>query len=170
MPHPPDLNYCPHCGHALDDKEAFGRVRRFCPVCDRIVFRDHKVAAGVLVEQGGKVLLVSRYMGPRQGAWSLPAGFVEFGEEPAEAAVRECREETGLEVEITGLHAVVGPEPSGAATVVIVYRAQVVGGELRAGDDVDRVDFFAFGELPSLAFRATRVALDQWHDPPQRRL
>jgi len=167
MSRPLELNYCPRCGHALEDREAFGRVRRFCPACDEIVFREHKVAAGVLVEQDGRVLLVRRCMGSRLGAWSFPAGFVEFGEEPADAAVRECYEETGLEVKITGLHAVIGPEPSGAATIVIVYLAQVVGGELRAGDDVDRVDFFGLGELPPLAFRATRVALDQWHDPPQ---
>jgi 8-oxo-dGTP diphosphatase len=169
LPHTPALNYCPACGHPLEDREAFGRVRRFCPDCDQIVFRDHKVAAGVLVEQDGRVLLVRRCMGSRLGAWSFPAGFVEFGEEPADAAVRECYEETGLEVKITGLHAVIGPEPSGAATIVIVYLAQVVGGELRAGDDVDRVDFFGLSELPPLAFRATRVALDQWHDPPRRR-
>jgi 8-oxo-dGTP diphosphatase len=162
--HPPDLNYCPRCGHALVDKEAFGRARRFCPACDHIVFRDHKVAAGVLVEQSDKVLLVRRRMGPRQGAWSFPAGFVEFGEEPAAAAVRECYEETGLEVRVTGLHAVIGPEPAGAASIVIVYRARVVGGELAPGDDVDRVGFFDLDELPPLAFRATRIALDKWHD------
>jgi 8-oxo-dGTP diphosphatase len=159
-----ELNYCPQCGHALVDKETFGRVRRFCPACNRVIFRDHKVAAGVLVEQEGKVLLVRRRMGPRQGAWSFPAGFVEFDEQPAAAAVRECYEETGLEVEISGLHAVVGPEEVGMASVVIVYRARVVGGELAPGDDVDRTSFFGPDELPLLAFRATRVALGKWRD------
>lgn len=164
MSHSPELNYCPHCGHALADKEAFGRTRRVCPACDRIVFRDHKVAAGVFIAREGKVLLVRRCMGARRGTWSFPAGFVEFGEEPAEAAARECYEETGLEVEIAGLHAVIGPEPTGAASVVIVYRARIAGGELMPGDDVDRVGFFGLDELPPLAFRATRIALDKWRD------
>ncbi len=164
MSHPLDLNYCPHCGHALVDKEAFGRVRRFCPACNHVIFRDHKVAAGVFVEQEGKVLLVRRRRGPRQGAWSLPAGFVEFDEQPAAAAVRECYEETGLEVEISGLHAVIGPESVGMASIVIVYRARVVGGELAPGDDVDRASFFDPDELPPLAFRATRIVLDKWRD------
>jgi uncharacterized C2H2 Zn-finger protein len=50
-----ELNYCPRCGHALKDREVFGRVRRVCPACGLIVFRDHKVAAGVLVEHEGRV-------------------------------------------------------------------------------------------------------------------
>jgi ADP-ribose pyrophosphatase YjhB (NUDIX family) len=156
------LNYCPCCGQALEDKEAFGLLRRYCAACDQVIFRDHKVAAGVLVEQNDRVLLVRRRFGARRGAWSFPAGFVEFGEEPADAAVRECLEETGLEVKVTGLLAVIGPEPAGAASVVIVYRARVVGGEIAPGDDVDKVGFFDMGELPPLAFRATRIALSKW--------
>jgi ADP-ribose pyrophosphatase YjhB (NUDIX family) len=129
-----------------------------------VIFRDHKVSAGVLVERDGKMLLVRRRVGPRQGAWSFPAGFVEFGEEPADAAVRECYEETGLEVEITGLFAITGPDPDGMASIVISYLARVVGGELKPGDDVDRAGFFGIDELPPLAFRATRIVLDKWRD------
>lgn len=160
-----ELNYCPRCGHALEDREAFGRVRRFCPVCDRTVFREHKVAAGVLVEHTGNILLVRRRMRPHAGMWTFPAGFVDFDEDPAQAAVRECREETGLEVEIAGLLAVIaGREHEHGADIVIVYLARLVGGEPRAADDVDRVAFFALDDLPRLAFGATRSALDKWCD------
>jgi ADP-ribose pyrophosphatase YjhB (NUDIX family) len=165
-----ELNYCPHCGHALEDREAFGRVRRSCPACDTVVFREHKVAAGVLVVHDDKVLLVRRRMNPRQGMWTFPAGFVDFDEDPAEAAVRECREETGLEVEVTGLlDLIAGREHARGADIVIVYCARLVGGEPRAGDDVDWVAFFAPDELPPLAFRATRAALDKWRDSQARR-
>jgi len=163
----PELNYCPHCGHALEERQAFGRVRRFCPDCDRVIFRDHKVAAGVIVERDGQVLLVRRRMQPGQGMWTFPAGFVDFDEDPAEAAVRECREETGLEVEITGLLDVIaGREHERGADLVIVYCARALKGDLQAADDVDRVAFFALNEreLPPLAFRATQVALDRWRD------
>jgi 8-oxo-dGTP diphosphatase len=160
-----ELNYCPRCGHALEDREAFERVRRFCPACETIVFRDHKVAAGVLVEHDGKVLLVRRRLSPRKGMWTFPAGFVDFGEDPAEAAVREGREETGLEVEIAGLLDVIaGREHERGADIVIVYYARLVSGEPRAADDVDRVAFFAPDQLPPLAFRATRIALTKWHN------
>jgi 8-oxo-dGTP diphosphatase len=162
----PELNYCPCCGHALENREAFGRARRFCPACDRIVFRDLKVAAGVIVERGGEVLLARRRMQPGQGKWTFPAGFVDFDEDPASAAVRECLEETGLEVEITGLLDVIaGREHEHGADIIIVYCARLVGGELQADDDVDEVAFFAPDEdaLPPLAFHATQVALDKWH-------
>lgn len=160
-----ELNYCPRCGHALEDREAFGRVRRFCPACEMIVFRDHKVAAGVLVEHEGKVLLVRRRLSPRKGMWTFPAGFVDFGENPAEAAVRECREETGLEVEIAGLLDVIaGQEHERGADIVIVYHARLMGGEPQAADDVDRVACFAPDQFPPLAFRATQIALTKWRD------
>ncbi len=164
MARPVELNFCPICGHPLEDREAYGRQRRYCPACDRVIFRDHKVAAGVLVEQAGKVLLVRRKMRPRQGTWTFPAGFVEFGESPEAAAARECREETGLEVEITALLDVIaGREHEHGADIVVVYCARLVGGELHAADDADRVAFFTPDDtLPPLSFRATRVALEKW--------
>ena len=158
-----ELNFCPRCGHALEDREAFGRRRRACPACDRVVFREHKVAAGVLVEREGKVLLVRRRLEPRQGEWTLPAGFVDLDEHPAEAAVRECREETGLQVEVTGLLDVIaGREHSRGADIVIVYVARWIGGSLLPSDDVDEAAFFAPDALPPLAFRATGVAVATW--------
>jgi ADP-ribose pyrophosphatase YjhB (NUDIX family) len=154
-------------------------VRRYCPACDRIVFREHKVAAGVVVERGDsgasrEVLLVRRRLKPRRGFWSFPAGFVDFDETPAQAAVRECREETGLEVEIIDLLDVIAGEKHGDADIVIVYRARWVGGgrmeeQLRAADDVDRVGFFPPEDLPPLAFRATREAIDKWRATRPRR-
>ncbi|MCX7683422.1 MAG: NUDIX hydrolase [Anaerolineae bacterium] len=158
-----ELNYCPACGHPLEDRFAFGRTRRFCPACNRIVFRDHKVAAGVIVEDGGKVLLVRRSMQPQQGLWTFPAGFVEYGEAPATAAVRECLEETGLEAEIVELLDVIpGLEHEHGADIVIVYRARIIGGHLRAADDASEVAFFRPDELPELAFHATRIAVARW--------
>jgi|YNPNPStandDraft_1061719.scaffolds.fasta_scaffold04805_5 ADP-ribose pyrophosphatase YjhB (NUDIX family) len=163
MARPLELNYCPCCGHQLEDRFAFGRVRRFCPACGRVIFRDHKVAAGVIVENEGKVLLVRRSTQPYRGLWTFPAGFVEFGEAPAVAAVRECFEETGLEAEITDLLDVIpGREHEHGADIVIVYRARVTGGRLQAADDADEAAFFGPDELPALAFQATRQAIARW--------
>ena len=138
-----------------------------CPACGRIHFLDPKVAAAVVLAQEGKILLVRRAVEPEQGKWTLPAGFVEADEDPAEAARRECREETGLQVELLGLLDVIhGKEHSSGASIVIVYEGKIRGGEIRPSDDVDAVTFFELGALPALAFEATRVAIARWTQRP----
>ena len=165
-----ELNYCPRCGHSLEDRKAYGRVRRGRPSCELVIFPDHKVASGVLIERDGQVLLVRRAMTSGKGKWVLPAGFVDFDEDPARTAVRECREETGLDIEISSvLDVMSGKDHVRGADIVILYRGQVVGGELAAADDVDEAAFFSPEELPPLAFRATRVALNLWRASLLRR-
>jgi 8-oxo-dGTP diphosphatase len=155
-----EINYCLRCGSKLSLDVRFGRARPVCLACGWIYFSDPKVAAAGLIEQDGRVLLVRRAVDPLRGLWSLPAGFVDAGEDPAEAIRRECFEETGLTVEVIGLVDVFyGQEHPRGAHIVIVYRAQVLRGFLQAGDDVDQVAFFALDELPELAFSTTRKVL-----------
>ena len=155
--------YCPYCGDPLIVKEMAARPVPYCLACRRPFFQDPKVAAAVLVVQRDRVLLVRRGVDPQRGQWALPAGFVDAGEDPRRAAQRECLEETGLQVKITGLLDVVfgGDEPRGAS-IIIVYCAQVRGGDLRPADDVDEARFFPLDRLPPLAFRASRLALARW--------
>ena len=158
--HPDDYHYCPRCATPLEQKFIFGAERPVCPACRWIYFADPKVAAAALIEENGAVLLVRRINEPGRGMWTLPAGFIDAGEDPALAAARECLEETGLQVKISGLLDIVsGREHSHGADFVIVYRAEVLGGELQAGDDADQVKWFSRTDLPPLAFRATRVVL-----------
>ena len=166
----PDLNFCPQCGESLQDSKVYGRTRRYCPACDRAVFRDPKVAAGVVVEDDGRVLLVKRGNRPGKGLWSIPAGFVEFDEDPAGTAARECLEETGLTVELTGLLDVIrGSGLSGEASFLIVYRGRIVEGKLAASDDAEQVAFFDVDCLPQLAFDSTHQALEKWRTRQQGR-
>ena len=158
----PEFNYCPRCGAPVTHEQRFGRVRPVCPQCGWIHFVDPKVAAAVLVEQDGRVLLVRRANEPFRGLWTLPAGFINGGEDPAEAAARECLEETGLNVHIQRvLDIISGKEHPRGADFIIVYQAEVTGGELRPDDDVDSVEWFERGRLPQLAFRATQIVLSQ---------
>ena len=155
-----EMNYCPRCGSSLTQAERFGRLRPVCPQCAWIYFADPKVAAAVLVEREGKVLLARRNNEPGRGLWTLPAGFVDAGEDPARAAERECLEETGLVVQVTGLVDVIfGQEHPRGAHFVIFYRAEILSGSLAAGDDADQVAFFSQGELPRLAFSTTQKIL-----------
>ena len=135
-------------------------VRPVCPQCAWIHFIDPKVAAAVLIEQDGRVLLVRRANEPFRGLWTLPAGFINGGEDPAEAAARECLEETGLFVNITRvLDVIAGREHERGADFIIVYHAEVLRGELIPADDADAAEWFARNELPPLAFRATQKVL-----------
>lgn len=102
------------------------------------------------------MLLVRRSNDPQRGLWTLPAGFLDAGEDPARAAERECLEETGLQVQVVDLVDVMGgQEHARGAHILIVYRAEIVSGELRAGDDADRAAFFSRDQLPPLAFATT---------------
>jgi 8-oxo-dGTP diphosphatase len=159
-----EMNYCPRCAHPLEDKSLFGRRRRVCPGCGFIFFRDPKVATGVLVEQDGKVLLVRRAVDPKQGWWCIPSGFMEYDEAPQEAAIRECKEETGLDVCLIGLLDVYHYRSDFRGSgILIVYQAEVVGGELQPGDDASEARFFGPAELPQeIAFASNCEALRRW--------
>jgi ADP-ribose pyrophosphatase YjhB (NUDIX family) len=162
MPIAEEINFCPRCGAPVIRAERFGALRPVCPRCDWVHFADPKVAAAALVEQDGKVLLVRRVNQPYRGAWSLPAGFVDAGEDPARAAERECLEESGLRVCVTGLLEVIaGREHPRGADFVIYYRAEIVSGELGAADDADAAGFFPLDGLPQIAFQATQKFLER---------
>ena len=142
----------------------YGQMREVCPNCKWIHFIDPKVAAAVLVAQDQRVLLVRRATEPFRGLWTLPAGFINGGEDPAEAAARECLEETGLSVRVMRLYDIVaGREHPRGADFVIVYEAEVLSGELKAEDDADAVEWFGRENLPELAFRATQKVLQSFY-------
>ena len=154
------IKFCPRCGTAVALQERFGKTHPVCPQCEWIHFDDPKVAAAVLVEQDGRILLVRRNNEPYRGLWTLPAGFVDAGEDPARAAERECLEETGLSVRVKRvLDVIAGQEHEHGADFVIVYQADVLGGTLTPDDDADAVEWFEPSDLPPLAFSATRKAL-----------
>jgi 8-oxo-dGTP diphosphatase len=155
------IRFCVQCGAGLERRFLFGEERPACPACGWVFFADPKVAAGVIVQHEGRVLLVRRVNEPGQGKWSFPAGFVNAYEDPARAAERECLEETGLLVRATRLLDVIaGREHPRGADIIIVYLAEVMGGALLPGDDADRAEYFPPGGIPPLAFRATQIALD----------
>ncbi|OQY94680.1 MAG: hypothetical protein B6D39_01120 [Anaerolineae bacterium UTCFX2] len=155
-----EVNFCLRCGAPLSLKKSFGAVRPTCPDCGWVYFADPKVAVAAIIEQDQQVLLARRANDPYRGLWTLPAGFVDAGEDPRDTVVRECREETGLEVSVTDLVDVIaGQEHPRGAHILIVFRVNVLSGELRAGDDADQLGFFRLQDLPPLAFKSTRQIL-----------
>jgi 8-oxo-dGTP diphosphatase len=157
---PPEIKFCSRCGGLMITKPVGDRPRRVCAGCGFIHFTDPKVGVGVMVVEDGRILLVKRRMNPERGKWSIPAGFLDRGEDPRETAVRETKEETNLDVRITGLIDVyTNPLSKGGASIFILFRAELVGGVLQAGDDAADAGFFAPDGLPELAFASTREAI-----------
>jgi 8-oxo-dGTP diphosphatase len=160
---PEEIAYCPRCAAPLVTKVVGDKPRRVCQACNFIHFTDPKVGVGVLVLQAGKILLVRRAVMPEKGKWSIPAGFLDQGEDPKVTAVRETLEETGLEVEIEELLDVYYNAPgAGGASIFILYRARLVGGAIEAGDDADAAAFFGRDDLPELAFASTAEIVRRW--------
>jgi 8-oxo-dGTP diphosphatase len=157
-----EINFCPRCGSRVSLQEKFGKPRAVCSNCGWIHFADPKVAAAVVIEQDQRVLLVRRVNEPFRGLWTLPAGFVDAGEDPAQAAERECLEETSLTVRVTRIMDVIaGREHPRGADFIIIYSAQVLSGTAKAGDDADQIGWFERANLPPLAFRATQKILSE---------
>jgi ADP-ribose pyrophosphatase YjhB (NUDIX family) len=144
----------------MHTRQVMDKPRRVCPACRYVYFTDPKVGVGVAVVEAGRLLLIRRAVDPQKGYWSLPAGFVDKGEDPAATAAREALEETGLLVKVGNVIDVFfNPPGRGGASIFILYGAQRVGGELKPGDDADAASFFALDEMPELAFESTRAAV-----------
>jgi ADP-ribose pyrophosphatase YjhB (NUDIX family) len=155
MEWPGEFTFCPHCATRLGRRDMGNRPRMVCPDCGFVHWRNPGVGAAVVVRDNrGRVLLVRRAPGAtRPGMWSIPAGFVDYGEEIRAAAARELLEETGLVAEVGQVvHVASNFHDPAKLTVGIWFEGTVVGGTLEAGDDADDAGFFGLDELPELAF------------------
>jgi 8-oxo-dGTP diphosphatase len=155
------IKYCPRCATPLVQNYHSGKLRPRCPNCGWVYFPDPKVAVVVLIRKERQVLLVQRVFEPQRGHWTLPSGFVDAGEDPRAAAIRECQEETGLDVgDLKLLDVIFSQEYPRGASILLLYEAQVESGELRPGDDAGQVGYFFLDNLPPLAFLSTHQILD----------
>ena len=160
---PPAASYCLRCGTSLVLRQTDDRERRVCPACGWTHYPKPSPASAVAIVQDGQVLMVRRRHEPFKGHWTLPSGFLEYGETPEQAAVREVREEIGVDVELTGLVDVLleRGDPRGLC-LLVVYTGRVLGGRLRAGDDAAEVRAFPLDHPPEkIAFLAHRQALEK---------
>lgn len=124
----------------------------YCAHCDITVY--HNVAGGVsaVIIRDGRVLLVKRGIEPFKGAYDYAGGFIEPGETAQAAAVREAKEETGLDIELTGLLGVYNDHYEyDTYAVGVFYLAKIIGGQEKAGDDAASLEWHDIDNLPDMA-------------------
>ena len=167
---PGPVRFCPACGNPLPHRPPVT-----CPHCHNIWWRNAKPCAGALVVRDGRLLLLRRSTDPWDGHWDIPGGFCDAEEHPIATARREAREETGLDVRITGF---LGlwldryPDPSDEEHPIVTlnayYHAVVPGTAEAAADpsEASETGWFAPDGLPGrIAFPDHAVAvLAAWRE------
>jgi 8-oxo-dGTP diphosphatase len=167
--HPHDdsdgFRFCPRCGSPLEARllKAGDPERLVCAHCGFVFYLDPKVAVGTIIRaEGDGLVLVRRAIEPGYGKWVFPGGYVDRGELLTAAAIREAREESGLDVRLDGLVNIYSYP--GRAPVIVVYAATMIGGRLDTDDESLESAVVAPDAIPwsDLAFRSTRDALQDY--------
>lgn len=140
------------------------RERLFCPDCGYVAYENPKLVVGSVVEHDSKILLCKRAIPPREGFWTLPAGYLELNETPEEGARREAWEEARAKLVLTGLLAVYTIER--ISQVQLLYRARLAEPSYSAGPESQEVQLFAWSEIPwsEIAFPTVTWALHRFRD------
>ncbi len=117
-----------------------------------------------IIYDSGNIVLIRRGQEPFKGKWALPGGFVEYGETVEQAAIREMKEETYLDVrliELLGVYSAPDRDPR-KHTISTVFVAQPTKGELKGGDDASEAAWFSLEtlDLSSLAFDHSQIVRD----------
>jgi ADP-ribose pyrophosphatase YjhB (NUDIX family) len=164
MPPRENYRYCPRCGGPLSLRviKPPEPQRLFCESCRFVLYLDPKVAAGVIVEVDGGIVLLKRGIPPEYGKWVIPGGFVDLGETVPAAAARECLEEVGLKVRVAEPVGVYSYQVS--PVIVVIYRAEYVSGTVAPGDEALEATVFPPSAIPwkDLAFQSTKDALKEY--------
>ncbi len=143
-------------------------MRRYCSRCGFVYWERPLPAAAVLIldfSNSEEIVLVRRRYPPEAGHWTMPGGGIEAGESALQAAIREAKEETGLEIVVDGQLGT-WSTPTGE-TVITFYFAHPGGGTLMAGTDAEEARWFPLDMAPTLAFSTHREALERYLSVPR---
>lgn len=145
--------YCQMCGAPLG-KLPGEHGHLFCRKCGCIHYRNPLPAVALMVHDGERILLVKRAVPPKKGMLSLPGGFLETGETPAECGYRELLEETALRVNKSRLIGLETDMTAYGGILLAVLEITEWEGTPVAGDDASEILWSPIREVPDLAFSA----------------
>ena len=158
------FKFCPRCGQAYIDASLLDNKLE-CQKCNFVFYQNPKTAVNaIILNEKQEVLLARRAYDPGKGTWDFPGGFVDYGEYPAHAIVREMEEELHVTFTPTKIfssfHSWYPFDGLKVSLVVIVYRGTIVG-ELQPDDDVSECRWFSLDKIPDdLAFLEMRGLLE----------
>ena len=127
-------------------------------------YKNPALTVDTLILEDNKIILIKRLNNPFKDYWAIPWGFVEYGEKVEDAAVREAKEETGLDIELTklvGVYSDPDRDPRGH-TVTIAFLSKIIGGTLKSDSDAKDAKFLDINELKNmkLAFDHKEILKD----------
>jgi 8-oxo-dGTP diphosphatase len=156
--------FCNYCHGSLARKRIEDRERLVCENCGEIYYENPLPVVSVIVaNQKRELLLVKRAREPAKDMWCFPIGFAESGESIEDAALRELKEEAGIDGKILELVDVYSESNEIYGGVLVVsFEAERVSGTEIAGDDAIDFDYFPLANLPKLAFPSQKRALKKF--------
>lgn len=156
--------FCNFCNSPLDVRFVEGKDRQVCSACGEVYYENPlPVVAVIVANEKREILLVKRAREPSKDMWCFPVGFAESGESIEAAAIRELKEEAGINGRIVQV-VDVGSDFTTlyGELLVITYEAEKIGGHEEAGDDAAAFGYFPIAELPDLAFDSQERALTRF--------
>ncbi|MDD5291375.1 MAG: DUF4202 family protein [Patescibacteria group bacterium] len=150
-PREKEYKFCPTCATGLKRKSIDRRKLLSCPKCGFIFWNNPKPVASVIIAKRRKILLIKRAQKPLLGYWCLPGGYIDYDEKPEETAIREIKEETGLNIKIKKLIGVyqIDNDPLGI-NLDIIYYGQATGEKIKLNKESQEFKFFTINKLPRL--------------------
>ena len=155
--------YCPECARPLTEGVIDGRMRLHCDACGFVRYENPLPVVIAIAVEAGRFLLIKRGIPPQKGYWGCPSGFVESGESPEAACIRELEEEAGVTGEVVRLVNVAHwyDEELYGDMLVVSYLVRVTGGAPAAGEEVADVRYYSPHELPGYLKRGLRDVISE---------
>jgi len=157
-------HYCGICGKTLKTDTLDGKERQVCSQCREVFYENPLPAATVILPgRNREILLVKRAKEPFKDMWCFPIGFAEVGESIEDAALRELKEETGVDGKIIQLIDVSSHKnPLYGDLLIVSFEVEKIGGKEEPGDDASDCRYFPVKSLPKLAFDSQARSIEKF--------
>lgn len=144
----PTFTFCPKCGgHLSPEEDHF-----VCLACNYKLYLHSAATASIFIINDGKVLLATRKYEPKKGMLDSVGGFIKYGEDPKDAALRETKEEANLEIEILEELPVnmdqYEYQGETIPTLNFSFIAEIKSGKIKVMDDVESLTWFPINKIP----------------------